>query len=256
MKTDVKLSARKRIMKRINGVLNRLGVKYEIVKRGAIYYNYYWKQAHKKIDLKKMPGFGEVAAKIIQDQTTLLDYDRLYTLWQAVLRLPSISCPLVEIGTYRGGSARFIIESLEKNGFPNKFFVFDTFEGHALVDPSIDGSHRVGTFANTSYERVKAYLSAPNVTLYKGNFLETADQIKEISNFGMVHIDVDVYPVTKFCLEFFASRTIPGSVIVVDDYGFITCKGAKKAVDEFVSSNSSFNLFHLLTGQALIQKIK
>ena len=71
----------------------------------------------------------------------------------------------------------------------------------------------------------------------------------------MVHIDVDVYPVTKFCLEFFADHTIPGSVIIVDDYGFITCKGAKKATDEFVAANPNFKLFHLVTGQALVLKI-
>jgi hypothetical protein len=56
-------------------------------------------------------------------------------------------------------------------------------------------------------------------------------------------------------LEFFAGRTIPGSVIIVDDYGFITCKGAKRATDEFVRSNPNFKLFHLVTGQALVLKI-
>lgn len=71
----------------------------------------------------------------------------------------------------------------------------------------------------------------------------------------MVHIDVDVYPVTTFCLDFFKNRTLPGSVIIVDDYGNLSCNGLKIAVDEFVRANLNFKMFYLLTGQALIIKI-
>ncbi|GAG40796.1 unnamed protein product, partial [marine sediment metagenome] len=79
--------------------------------------------------------------------------------------------------------------------------------------------------------------------------------IDQIPNFGMVHIDVDVYPVTKFCLEFFEKHTIPGSILIVDDYGNLNCKGAKKAVDEVIQTNSHFKMFYLLTGQALLVRI-
>ena len=249
------LKFKHKVINRVNSLLKIMGQNYALVKRRTLYYNYLWYNAHRKIDLKKLPGFSGIASQVIEDQTTLLNYDRLYTLWQAVLHIPSPSSPLAEIGTYRGGSAKFIIETLKQNRYENQFYIFDTFEGHVLVDESVDGKHRIGTFGDTSYEQVKSYLNSPNATIYKGSFLETAQQIEKMKNFGMVHIDVDVYPVTKFCLQFFADRTIPGSVIIVDDYGFITCKGAKKAVDEFVHANPSFKLFHLLTGQALILKI-
>jgi O-methyltransferase len=239
----------------INKLLKLLGINYVIVKEKTIYYKYLWYNADKKIDLKKLPGFSGIACRVIEDQTTLLNYDRLYTLWQAVCHIPSSDLPLAEIGTYRGGSAKFIMETLKQNGHENPFYVFDTFEGHAFVDESIDGEHHIGTFADTSYEKVKAYLRSTNVIIYKGDFLKTAGHIEKIKNFGMVHIDVDVYPVTKFCLDFFAGRTIPGSVIIVDDYGFITCQGAKKATDEFIRSNANFKLFHLVTGQALVLKV-
>jgi len=238
-----------------NSLLKTMGVNYALVKRRTLYYNYLWLNAHRKIDLKELPGFSEIASQIIDEQTTTLNYDRLYTLWQAVLHIQSSDFPLAEIGTYRGGSAKFIIETLKQNGYENQFYIFDTFEGHVLVDESVDGKHRIGTFGDTSYEQVKSYLNSPNAIIYKGNFLETAQQVEKIKNFGMVHIDVDVYPVTKFCLQYFADRTIPGSVIIVDDYGFITCKGAKKAADEFVRANPNFKLFHLLTGQALVLRI-
>lgn len=249
------LQFKHRVIYIVNKLLKLLGMNYVLVKERTIYYKYLWYNADKKIDLKKMPGFSGIASRVIEDQTTMLHYDRLYTLWQAVCHIPSQDLPLAEIGTYRGGSAKLIMETLKQNGHKNPFYIFDTFEGHAVVDESIDGKHRIGTFADTSYEKVKAYLSSPNVIIYKGDFLQTAEYIEEITNFGMVHVDVDVYPATKFCLEFFATRTIPGSVIIVDDYGFITCQGAKKATDEFIRSNPNFKLFHLVTGQALVLKV-
>ena len=252
---NMRIELKQRVIKSVNNLFKSMGIKYAIVKERTINYNYLWYNAHRKIDLKQIPVFSGIAAQVIEDQTTMLHYDRLYTLWQAVRHISSPDLPLAEVGTYRGGSAKFIIETLKQNRYENQFYVFDTFEGHAVVDESVDGEHQIGTFEDTSYEKVKAYLSSPNTIIYKGDFLKTAEHIEKITNFGMVHIDVDVYPATKFCLEFFGDRTIPGSVIIVDDYGFITCKGAKKAADEFVGSNPNFKLFHLATGQALVVKI-
>ena len=241
---------------RINRLLNLADIKFEIAKRGATYYGYYWHKANKKIDLKTIPDFCEIAAKVIEDKRTFLNYDRLYTLWQGVLSLQSPDLPIAEIGTYRGGSAKFIIETMNKHKLTNNFFVFDTFEGHAVVDEKVDGWHKPGSFGDTSFEEVKAYLDAPDVVMHKGDFLETAQHIEHITDFGMVHIDVDVYPVTKFCLKFFENRTRVGSLIIIDDYGNNYCQGLKKAVDEYICDNSHFKMFYLLTGQALLVKIR
>lgn len=241
--------------KRINRFLNHYDVKFELAKRGANYYDYYWRKAFKKMDLKTIPDFSNIAAEVIAEKRTFLDYDRLYTFWQAVSSLESSDLPIAEIGTYRGGSAKFILEALKKTNLTNKFYVFDTFEGHAVVDEQVDGPHAVGQFSETSYEEVKAYLKAPNVVVHKGDFLETARHIEHISNFGLVHIDVDVYPVTKFCLEFFGDRTIPGSILIIDDYGNNYCKGLKKAVDEYTGADFQFKMIYILTGQALMIKL-
>lgn len=159
---------KKPLANQINRFFKLLGIKYVIVKDTAIYYNYLWRNARRKIDLKKLPGFSEIASQVIEDETTLLNYDRLYTLWQAVVDIPEPNRPIAEIGTYRGGSAKFIIQTLAYNGYPNPFYIFDTFEGHAVVDSSIDGKHRIGTFGDTSYEKVRKYLDSPNATIYKG----------------------------------------------------------------------------------------
>jgi hypothetical protein len=135
-------------------------------------------------------------------------------------------------------------------------YVFDTFEGHVIVDQDLDGTHMVGGFSDTSYEEVKNNIGASDVTITPGDFRKTAEKIANFHNFGLIHIDVDVYPVTKFCLEFFKPRTSPGSVIVIDDYGSIYCRGLKKAVDEFMQANTCFNMHYLLTGQFLLTRLK
>jgi len=73
--------------------------------------------------------------------------------------------------------------------------------------------------------------------------------------FGLVHIDVDVYPIVKFCLEFFGPRVVAGATVIMDDYGFKTCPGAKRAVDEFTATSPHFRMVHLLTGQALLIRL-
>jgi hypothetical protein len=137
------------------------------------------------------------------------------------------------------------------------FYVCDTFQGHVEVDEDLDGLHRPGVqFTRVTAEKVAKYLRGfPFVRVEVGDIRETAPTFADEHAFGLVHLDVDVYPITRFCLEFFGPRIVPGGVIVADDYGTTTCEGVKKAVDEFGAANPGFRLFHLLTGQAVVTKL-
>jgi O-methyltransferase len=222
--------------------------------RNAGQFDYYWYNAHKKIDLREIEGFGLIAARIRRENQTYLHLDRLYTLWQAVTALPPLASAVAEVGVYRGGSARFIAEAMRATGRELPLYVCDTFRGHVEVDEAIDGEHTVGKqFSATDAESVARYLeSFPTVQMLVGDIRETTARMNDEHRFGFVHIDVDVYPITKFCLEFFGSRMVRGGTIVVDDYGFTSCQGAKRAVDEFLVSNPRFRMLHLLTGQAVV----
>ena len=48
---------------------------------------------------------------------------------------------------------------------------------------------------------------------------------------------------------------MPGSIVIIDDYGNNYCKGLTKAVDEYTGASSDFKMFYLLTGQALMIKL-
>ena len=116
-------------------------------------------------------------------------------------------------------------------------------------------AERAGLSRSELYATAVAEYLAPhsNVQLVVGDICETAaHQLAHESEFALVHVDVDVYPATDFCLRFFAPRLARGAFLIVDDYGFTTCPGAKKAVDDFTDAHCEFGMLHLLSGQAVL----
>jgi O-methyltransferase len=225
--------------------------------RQAREYEYYWREAFKRIDIRQLVPFGEIADRVIRDGRTYLNVDRLYTIWQAVESLPPSARAVAEVGVYRGGSAWFMADALRRSGREMPFYVCDTFQGHVEVDDRVDGVHRPGIqFTRVKAEKVAKYLRQfPFIRLQVGDIRDTAPAFAGESAFGLVHLDVDVYPITRFCLDFFGPRVVPGGVMVMDDYGTTTCEGVKQAVDEFVACNPGFRVMHLLTGQAVITRL-
>lgn len=221
--------------------------------------SYHIQEGYKKTsDIYEIPLFGRVAAKVIESERSCLHYDRLYSIFQALRNVSKLS-PVVcaEVGVYKGGTSLFISQILtELCKGKWELHSFDTFEGHPAPDihSKEDGQHRGGNFNDTSYEEVKKLLGGfPDAKIYRGRFQDRCGEIAD-KKFDFVHLDVDIYEPTLFSLKFFEKRLKKNAIIIVDDYGFVTCPGVKKAVDEFMSGSASFNMFHLLTGQAFLYR--
>ncbi|HJP61455.1 MAG TPA: TylF/MycF/NovP-related O-methyltransferase [Gemmatimonadaceae bacterium] len=215
--------------------------------------------ARKQVDIRSLPGFGPLAAAAISSGRTLLSYDRLYTIYQALdnLRrsLPDGS-PLncVEIGVFRGGTSEFVLNSAAALGFKSiQLHCFDTFAGHASADIVGDNAHhRSGDFSDTSVAAVKALLAGfDGVHLHPGRVQDTAHDIAGLP-IHFAHIDVDLFEPMLFSLQMVARQLVPGGWIVVDDYGHRTCPGVAQAVSEFLARSPHFFQVHLLTGQGLL----
>jgi O-methyltransferase len=209
---------------------------------------------HKLIDLRQEREFGALAEKVLAEGRTTMTHDRLYVLWQAVGNIGHREGDIAEVGTYRGGSARFLALTLQQRGRYCPLHVFDTFEGHPnVIVPDLDGPHSVGLFSDTSYEAVRDYLAPhPNIVLHRGAFQDTCSEVGE-KRFALAHVDVDLYASTVSCLEFFWPRMIEGGVIALDDYGFSTCHGLKVAVDRF-TAEVGCPVWYMHTGQLVITK--
>ena len=248
-------------MKIIAAILRRLGFDLFIRRPDHHYvHNFYGPASGKSIDIREIPEFSGLAKKVIGDGRTLLFYDRLYSIYQAlsrVLCLPGVGkFSVAEVGVYKGGGSYFIASLLFARNARVRLFSFDTFEGHASADIKTQDPHQFASvFNDTSYEGVSNYLSDfSDVEVVKGRIQDTSHLVDQ-EKFGFVHLDTDLYEPMVYSLKFFGDKLIHGGVIIVDDYGFTTCPGVKQAVDEFMSDNFQYAGFHLLTGQYLIVRI-
>ena len=212
--------------------------------------------AHKLYDFREESGFSDVANSVISDGRTLLGYDRLLVLWQAARNTYRLQQSVAEVGSYKGGSAWFLSSAFAYFGSHVPIHIFDTFSGHPdQIYSSKDGPHQVGLFSDTSLEQVSAYLSGfKNMNIHDGRFEDRCSDIAELT-FGLVHIDVDIYQSTISCLEFFWPRLVHNGVMVIDDYGFTSCRGLKEAVDSFVANTSDCHSWYMHTGQFVIERI-
>jgi len=249
-------------MKILRILLKRLGIDAFLRRKGYHYVpDYYGPAAPKMINIRSLSQFSPLANKVIEQGRTLLYYDRLYTIYQAIghiIKLPEIrDSNIAEIGVYKGGGSYFIASLLAKLGFDSiTLYCIDTFDGHASQDVKKEDPHQWAlSFNDTSLESVKNYLSQfKNVKIVKGRIQEMSQNIVE-EQFSFVHLDMDLYDPTSYALGFFDDRIIQKGIILVDDYGFLTCEGVKKAVDEFMSDNNKYFGIALLTGQYIMVRL-
>ena len=161
---------------------------------------------------------------------TLVDKVRCFMIYQFAKQVSEHRGDIAEIGVYKGGTARLLAKTLESKN--KNLHFFDTFSGMRPSDPNKD-VHKEGDFSDTSLEKVQMYLhDCKNISFYKGYFPMTAGPIEK-KTFCLVHIDVDIYQSVIDCCEFFYPRMEKSGIMIFDDYGFVSCPGAKMAVDEF-----------------------
>lgn len=168
--------------------------------------------------------------------TTLLDEERLHSLQKHLQETAHLPGSIIEFGVYRGGSLKFIAEHETKK----RIIGIDTFKG--LPEKSEhDNYHKIGDFSDTSYEAVCFELRPfPNVEIFVGRFPEDFLKFNLVGcPASLIHIDVDMYESTRACLDFALRNLVPGGVILCDDYGAATTRGAMLAVNEFLGENAA-----------------
>jgi O-methyltransferase len=170
----------------------------------------------------------------------------LYQLASAVRHLPG---DIAEVGVYKGGTGRLLAQVFAGTG--KKIFLFDTFTGMPdAIDPMVE-DWKPGDFADTSLQAVRAAVAQwPEVSCVPGRFPETADAVAG-RRFCLAHVDVDIQQSVRDCCDFFYPRLVPGGMLVFDDYGFRSCVGARRAVDDFFADKPE-RVLYLPTGQGVV----
>jgi O-methyltransferase len=187
--------------------------------------------------------------KIIVETTgkTLLGPERLYVLYHVAKHIKILNGAFAEVGVYKGGSARLIHKILEDS---ESFSLYDTFEGMPECNKTLD-KHRKGDFKDTSYDNIRKMFKGTSVRIVKGFFPDSASDEDKSRAYSMVHIDCDIYQSVKDCCKFFYPIMMSGGIMVFDDYGFPSCPGAKRAVDEFFKDKKETPIY-IPTGQCLV----
>lgn len=90
------------------------------------------------------------------------------------------------------------------------------------------------------------------LVIHKGWIPERFKDVEDMK-FSFLHVDVDLYDPTIDSLKFFYDRMTTGGIIMCDDYGSVSCPGAKKAFDEFFADKQE-NILELPSAQAIVVK--
>ena len=146
-------------------------------------------------------------------------------------------CPdglFIEIGVYKGGSAKPLYDLAVKQDRP--IALFDTFEGMPYADPELD-SHIVGEFGDVDFGEICRLF--PKAMIFKGVFPFTFPPY--LPDIAFAHVDCDQYECVKAACEILSSQMIDGGVIMFDDYGLA---GAKKAINEAFGDRVLFTKQH------------
>ena len=160
-----------------------------------------------------------------------------------------------ECGVYAGGSATILGKVLA--GSKKKLRLFDTFTGVAEKNHPLD-HHNVGDFEYTEVATLKDLFSSEEDLKKVDVSFEVGIIPDSLSGHGerrlaFVHIDLDQHDSVLECLKFIWPMMTEGGVVVLDDYGVPTCKGARKAIDTYCNANS-LNVLTGMAGQAYLFK--
>lgn len=188
---------------------------------------------------------------------TLVDLYRCWELWSLVAQTRMLSGSLIEVGVWRGGTGALIATRAAGCGIAEPVYLCDTFRGVVKASQE-DPGYRGGEHADTSRRHVEALLSRlglVNARILEGVFPEDTARLVADSAFRFCHIDVDVYRSARESVEWLWPRLVVGGVVVYDDYGFDTCSGVTRWVDE-QASEADRVVLHNLNGHAVVVKTR
>lgn len=179
-------------------------------------------------------------------------------LWCATQaqRLPG---DFVECGVWRGFLATAIMNYIPWPQGGKQFYLFDTWDGldeRYLTEGERSNraklDHLRPYYAN-QYDFVSSHFSRyPDVHLVKGAVPETLGQVR-IDRIAYLSLDMNCAPPELAAAEYFWDRIVPGGMILLDDYGFVSYEDQKRGFNAFAAAHGC-EVLALPTGQGLLIK--
>ena len=187
---------------------------------------------------------------------TLVDKFRCYELWTLVAQTRQLEGDLIEVGVWRGGTGALIAKRATLSGMDAVVYLCDTFAGVVKASGK-DTLYVGGEHSDTSREMVETIIRSQGLTntrILTGIFPDQTASLITQTRFRFCHVDVDVYDSAKDVVEWVWDKLVVGGIIVYDDYGFFSCPGIARYVDE-QRGNADRLIIHNLNGHAVVVKL-
>ena len=175
-------------------------------------------------------------------------------LW-AVQQAKDVPGDFVELGVFKGHTTLFCAEYVEFQGWPKRWWLYDTFEGipDDQVVPGWERSNKNlydGTF---SYEEVQQRFAAfPNIDVIQGRVPEVLSRGCPDA-IAFMHIDMNNPTAEIGALDALFERVSSGGVILFDDFGWVTARAQYDAETRWFADRG-LRVLALPTGQGLFIK--
>ena len=178
-------------------------------------------------------------------------------IFQALQATKNLSGDYVEIGTYKGDSARATLNYMKTANIERTSYFLDTYEGFTYDEAKTsDEAIWQDTHTDTSIEQVRAYLKDyPEAILEKTNII-SEELPKEITQIAVCNVDVDMYEAIYAALNKVKDLVVSGGIIIAEDCGHTPALiGGQKAIFEFIEENQEmFIPIYLNSGQMFLIK--
>lgn len=171
---------------------------------------------------------------------------RIYTLCYFVHIAKKLPGDFVEVGTYKGNTARMVVEETGFNNLNKMYYLYDTFD-HA----DSDINHVLPDHGPNLYQEVRGRFSdCQNVKIIKGYIPESFNQGFPDS-ISFAHVDLNQAPAEVAALQRILPALVHGGIIVLDDYGWFGYRDQKAAEDPLFEK-FGLKVLELPTGQGLV----
>ena len=152
----------------------------------------------------------------------------------------------VECGTYKGGTANVLCDTLDLHKHDKRFWLYDVFDW----SPQDKHVHFEGLDAGLHDIVKQRFAAMPYVHIVQGYVPGSFSQgVPE--KIAFLHVDMNNAEAEIGALEVLWDRVVPGAIVILDDYGWSGGLPQKRAEDRFLTERG-YSVLELPTGQGMV----
>ena len=194
--------------------------------------------------------------------TLLKDYDiewRIHVLCWAARHAMHLEGDFVDCGVHTGIFPRAVMNYVNFNNCPKKYYLLDTFNGldkNYSTPEELERNTLMGYDEEDPellYNQVKATFNNYNVSIIRGTVPETLTKVNA-DKICYLSLDMNCVAPEIAALEFFWDKMVSGGIIIFDDYGYANSTNDQKAAHDKFARSKNVEILTLPTCQGVLIK--